>query len=211
LPSVFFVCTVLNSSISYLLRIFSYQNNCRMIWRFLSGLLLMFSVLVSCHKVEPVFEYRIEPQLEVLVAKFYQEAELRGISLQRNNLIVEFVENLEDDRCGQCERPKRKREEQRHLKISKIADCWAKEPSQNQEALVFHELGHCLLNRDHKDDLFPSGAPKSIMTTVLNGPYEPCVYVFGEDGSVCNKTVRRTYYLNELFNENLEEVPAWAN
>ena len=182
-----------------------------MVNKVLCSLIFSGTLLFSCDKVEPVFEYRIESRLESLVNKFYDEAEQRGISLQKNNLIVEFVENLVDDRCGQCERPKRKREEQRHVKISKTADCWAKEPSQNQEALVFHELGHCLLNRNHKDDLFSSGAPKSILTTALNGPYEPCEYVFGEDGSVCNKTVRRTYYLNELFNEYFDEVPVWAN
>jgi hypothetical protein len=173
---------------------------------------LIFSgtLLFSCDKVEPVFEYRIEPRLEPLVNKFYEEAELRGITLQKNNLIIEFVESLEDAQCGTCERPKRKKELQRHVRISAAKDCWSREPSQNQEALVFHELGHCLLNRNHKDDLFPSGASKSIMTTSMDGPYEPCVYVFGEDASVCNRTVRRGYYINELFNEHLDEVPAWA-
>jgi len=179
--------------------------------RILGCLIFTGTMLFSCDKVEPVFEYRIEYSLETLVNRFYEEAELRGITLQKTNLIVEFVESLEDGQCGTCERPKRNKELQRHVRISEDKECWSREPSQNQEALVFHELGHCLLNRDHKDELFPNGAPKSIMTTIIDGPYEPCIYVFGEDGTVCNKTVRRTYYLNELFNENLEEVPAWAN
>jgi len=167
-------------------------------------------VLCSCEKVEPVFEYRIDPTLESIVNKFYQEAELRGITLQKTNLIVEVVDVLVEDRCGQCERPKRKKEEQRTIKISKSSVCWIRESEQNREALVFHELGHCLLDRDHKDDLFPSGAPKSIMTTALNGPYQPCVYVIGDDATECNRTVRRTYYLNELFDDLLVEVPSWA-
>jgi hypothetical protein len=93
-------------------------------------------------------------------------------------------------------------------------DCWQNEPDQNKEALIFHELGHCLLNRGHKDDVFPSGAPKSLMITQIDGPYQPCDYVLSDDPEAvkkCNLTVRRPYYLDELFNENLSDVPDWAN
>jgi hypothetical protein len=211
LPSVFFwFKTSLIIYFIQVLYIYSSNNRTEMPQRLLSILLLLFTVLFSCEKVEPVFEYKIEPSLEVFVNRFYQEAELRGIILQKTNLIVEALDVLEEDRCGQCQRPKNKREGQRTVKISKARACWSMSSEQNREALVFHELGHCLLNREHKDDLFPSGAPKSIMTTVLNGPYQPCEYVFGEDATGCNKTVRRTYYLNELFDEHLKEVPSWS-
>lgn len=36
-----------------------------------------------------------------------------------------------------------------------------------KKLLVFHELGHCLLGREHKDDIYPDGCPKSIMSTFL--------------------------------------------
>lgn len=176
-------------------------------------LFTFFFLLLSlaCEKEELVFEYRIHENLESYVNDFYIEAGKRGITLQKENLIVGFVNSLEDQLCGQCERPKGNKEQQRTVLISLTSDCWNQESPQNKEALVFHELGHCLLNREHKEDVFLSGAPKSIMTRILDGPYAPCEYVFGEDGSVCNKTVRRQYYIDELFNENIQTIPSWAN
>ncbi len=169
-------------------------------------------MLISCEKKEVSFEYRIEPALEVYVETFFEEAKARGISIPKENLIVEFTDSLPEDFCGQCERPKAGRAGQRIIQIRKNRDCWDIKVSQNKEALVFHELGHCLLGRDHKDEFFPNGAPTTIMTTRLAGPYEPCVYVFGDDQATfkCNKTVRRPYYLDELFNENLSMYPDWA-
>ena len=32
---------------------------------------------------------------------------------------------------------------------------------------VFHELAHCLMGRDHRDDVYPDGCPRSIMSTYL--------------------------------------------
>ncbi|WP_341227590.1 putative metallopeptidase [uncultured Arcticibacterium sp.] len=176
-------------------------------------LLSFFLLLVSlgCEKEALVFEYRINDSLKTYVNTFYTEAENRGLKLQRENLIVDFVDSLEEDRCGQCERPAGNMEQQRRVLISLTSDCWSQEPQQNKEALVFHELGHCLLNREHKEVLFPSGAPQSIMTLILDGPYQPCEYVIGDNPSACNKTVRRQYYIDELFSENIDTIPSWAN
>ena len=40
-----------------------------------------------------------------------------------------------------------------------------------KEALIFHELGHCLLGRDHVDDLFDDGCPISLMHPILISEY----------------------------------------
>ncbi|AWW00174.1 putative metallopeptidase [Arcticibacterium luteifluviistationis] len=175
--------------------------------------LAFFLLLASlgCEKEDLVFEYRINDSLKIYVNNFYEEADKRGLNLQEENLIVDFVDSLDEDLCGQCERPGGKDEQQRKVLISITSACWDQEPQQNREALVFHELGHCLLNREHKEILFSSGAPKSIMTRVLDGPYQPCEYVINDNGSACNKTVRRQYYIDELFNENIATVPSWAN
>lgn len=52
--------------------------------------------------------------------------------------------------------------------------------------VVYHELGHCILNRRHKDTKVSWGMA-SLMSTILLDKY---VYEQHED-----------YYLNELFNE----------
>ncbi|WP_304233313.1 hypothetical protein [Jiulongibacter sediminis] len=175
-------------------------------------LIFLLALFMGCKKESLLLEYRIEEGLEVYVDRFFSEAEKRGVFIEKENLILEFTEVINDDFCGQCERPKRNRAGQRIVSISTDPICWFRESDQNKEALVFHELGHCLLGRDHKDDLFLSGAPRSIMTTILEGPYQPCIYVFGgeEDVKKCNLTVRREYYIDELFDENLTTVPEWA-
>jgi hypothetical protein len=159
-----------------------------------------------------VFVFQVDEGLERIVDRFYEEAEQRGVPLQKNNLIVEFSETLDEDKCGLCTRPKRKKEIQRRVQISQTKICWDRLSTLNRETLLFHELGHCLLNRDHDDALFPSDAPKSIMTTVLDGPYQACVYVFVGSDNVekCNLTVRRDYYLDELFGTNGGFVPDWG-
>ena len=40
-----------------------------------------------------------------------------------------------------------------------------------REALLFHELGHCLLNRVHDDDTYDDGRPKSLMNKYIIGEY----------------------------------------
>jgi hypothetical protein len=40
-------------------------------------------------------------------------------------------------------------------------------PSQ-QEELMFHEFGHCLLDQDHRDELYPDGRHKSVMHSSIS-------------------------------------------
>lgn len=72
-----------------------------------------------------------------------------------------------------------------------------------KERLIFHELGHCELNRSHKNDKFNDGSWASIMRgDPLTGVDEklPIPY-FG---------FRKSYYVDELFNETVQ-LPDWAN
>ena len=174
----------------------------------------MFIITQSCDKEPLIYEYSIEPALEVYVNSFFTEAAKRNIALDKSNLIIRFVEDSADKYCGQCTKPKKNKQGQREILIWKSRECWEIEPYENKEALIFHELGHCLLNREHLDAFFPSGAPKTIMTTIIEGPYQPCIYVFGdtpEDVAKCNLTTRRSYYLDELFDPQIKSIPSWAN
>jgi hypothetical protein len=108
--------------------------------------------------------------------------------------------------CGECLHIKNGG--QRKIIIVQNSYCWLDAATQNREALVFHELGHCLLVRNHREDKLPSGAMSSIMHSQNNGPYSPCVYDLGGDGD-CDKTARRSYYVNELFDPSTP-VPEWG-
>lgn len=72
-----------------------------------------------------------------------------------------------------------------------------------RERLIFHELGHCELNRIHKNDKLADGSWKSMMRgDPLPQIDEPLpVPYFG---------FRRAYYIDELFDADTP-LPDWAN
>ncbi len=146
--------------------------------------------------------YQIDPKLLPYVESFVAEAKKRNITVVPENLIMKFnKESIEI--CGHFTRMNTG---QREVVIN--PGCWDSAPEQNREALAFHELAHCFLNRGHRDDLLPNKAPASIMNIQNNGPYEPCIYPIDGDNT-CNKTARRNYYIDELFNDKMP-VPYWA-
>ena len=59
----------------------------------------------------------------------------------------------------------------------------------HRELIVFHELGHCVLERSHDDGLLHNGRCKSIMRTGDGS----CIDAYDED--------HRDYYIEELFEE----------
>ncbi len=63
---------------------------------------------------------------------------------------------------------------------------------------MFHELGHMVLDRFHRDDRLPNNSYASLMVSRGTAGF----YV----GNAAN---RRTYYLDELFDEETP-VPGWA-
>lgn len=103
--------------------------------------------------------------------KSYQDAEFVELvnefetvmhtDASRINLV--FVDNFNDD--------------------SKLAECisiplmprtiyvrkqiWEWSTHDSRKILLFHELGHCVFNRGHKEDTYPDGCHKSIMASKL--------------------------------------------
>lgn len=165
----------------------------------------------SCEK-EKIFEYSVDPAFEKYVEQFFVEASLRGVSLKRENLIIEFTNSPTNDFCGQCTKGNNGTQTQRKIKIQNNRTCWSERFEENKETLIFHELGHCFLDRGHFDEYFEDGSPKSIMTTFDEAPFSRCIYDFdgGNDSSLssCNKIDRRTYYIDELFGVK-NEKPFW--
>lgn len=169
---------------------------------------LFILLILACQKqsIEPTV-YSIDKDLEVYIKSFINEANKRGIEIKAENLILKFGSTSEEI-CGQCS--KLPTSGQRTIIINNDMVCWKTAVDQNREALVFHELGHCMLDRNHRDENFPNDIPVSIMNSnfQVSGLYEPCIYVISGDTS-CNKTSRRTYYIDELFNAKTA-VPSWG-
>ncbi|MFW9950228.1 MAG: putative metallopeptidase [Candidatus Thorarchaeota archaeon] len=103
------------------------------------------------------------------------------VKFKTRNIEIRFVEKLDGITAGKC------------ISYGKIGtlieiseEQWEKMTELQQKALVFHELGHCVLNRDHTTTFFPqSVCPTSLMSYSV----EP------------DKCLRKywQYYLRELF------------
>ena len=170
-------------------------------------------VCLSCKKETSASPsaFSIEKEFRPYFNSFIKEANARNIKIDTTNLIIKFNNSSVKDRCGSCTQSSKNPSQQKTIEIfTVVTTCWSIANNQAREALIFHELGHCLLDRiNHKNDTFADGTPKSIMVANNTDLYIPCVYVLDEDPTKCNKTVRRQYYIDELFNPNTP-TPSWA-
>jgi hypothetical protein len=93
-------------------------------------------------------EYKIDPLLKPYVDTFYEEAERRGLALQRYNLIV-TIDSYKIDPYNLGE--SRKEGDQRVVLINKkhYDRFIAEGEVRFIERLVMHELGHAVLDRRH--------------------------------------------------------------
>lgn len=70
-------------------------------------------------------------------------------------------------------------------KVTLSSSAWSRGSNTFKEMLVFHELGHCLLGRGHKNSTHSDGRPESLMRSSL---FSEKTYNANRDG-----------YLKELF------------
>ncbi|WOK05144.1 hypothetical protein RT717_18845 [Imperialibacter roseus] len=127
------------------------------------------------------------------VDSFIREAELRGhdFSNVRRGLTIEFI-NLPDNKAGSSKRTF-------FSKTIKLAPLiWKQMNDRQREMLVFHELGHCVLERQHKNERLLLGECASIMK---EGGEDACVDDIFSDSW-------RSYYIDELFDPAVQ-VPDW--
>ncbi len=138
-------------------------------------------------------EYRVDTEFESYVVLFEQDALKRNkiLNLKTSGLIVEFA-TLKDNQAGLChyETP---------IRIEIDKEYWAKLKGKSGEALMkenllYHELGHGILNRRHLNTTLENGDWKSIMCggdKVNERPW-----------NINYRGMRRAYYVDELFNES---------
>jgi len=153
-------------------------------------LLVVTLGLASCKNSS---EHRVGSEFTVYVQRFQDEATKHGKNLDLINggLIVELAD-LKDGVAGLChyEKPIRIEIDKTYWDaISKYADA-----DLMKEDLLFHELGHGFLGRKHLNTLLENGDWKSIM---CGGDK-----INGRSWNINYHGVRRTYYVDELFNES---------
>ena len=156
----------------------------------------------GCGK-ENDFIYKVPAEFEPYIDRFIQEAKARGKDITIDNLIVKRDSTLPSLYCAVSNTISHTNDVQKIISIN-VPYCWQNDVQ--LEALIFHELGHCVLGRVHDNSLMPKGDPKTMMYPDNISVYSPCVYF---TGGGCDLLYRRPYYIDELFNP-LTPVPDWA-
>lgn len=170
-------------------------------------LLFLASLFLFCCSKKSGFNpvFNIEPEFKTYVDLFEQEAAIRGIDMKINNLIIKYDPSLPVSVCGKSNVISSDNNVQKIISINPNIKCWNSD--QELQALIFHEMGHCILGRSHDNGLLPNGSPRSIMVENDLGLFSICIYPI--DGQPCDKSDRKTYYMDELFNPSTS-VPGWA-
>lgn len=141
-------------------------------------LLIILINLISCTTAhvtmapKPVPINYINPKVDPILKNFIYEANARGFLIDLDYLSMNFGDIRDKPTSqvvGYCMKFVSGR-----MQIMFHTPAWDFMDDYEQEALVFHELGHCLLSRnDHCDNRSDKmGGPISLMNTwVLNGKY----------------------------------------
>ncbi len=167
-------------------------------WTFLAIILIL---LVGCAEDEdPVTAIEEEPEeqtpiqaynnvdreLWIYYDRFEKEAAERGIQidLRRERITGEISELHEDGVAGQCNYSSFFPNE---IIVDKAF--WDRANDRSREFVVFHELGHCSLGREHREASFSNGVCRSLMRS-------------GTGNCIDNyRTSTRDTYLDELFDQ----------
>jgi len=135
------------------------------------------------------------------VDTFVQEAKERGIDLQSQveSLSFEFHDELifdGKDFCGYVPLTQ-DGAYSKNVLFALEGKCWGDRTRLEHEALIFHELGHAVLDRVHKENLLANGSKASIMNS--------------EPSSLYGETTenKRVYYIDELF-DSTTPAPDWS-
>ena len=167
----------------------------------LSFLFLVSIVIFSSCKKEVNPPIKIHPDFQKYVDRFYAEAEKRGTHLSKDNLEVVYEDLSELGFCGYGTFTNTGTVAAL-VQINGSTECWGNKNDYAKENLIFHELGHAVLERFHLNTLLPNGSPKSMMCG--NGECNNFrIYTAYTEAT-------RAYYLDELFDEETP-IPKWAN
>jgi hypothetical protein len=166
--------------------------------------LLLFTDACNSNESVPTV-YDVPQEFQSIIDQFQLEAISRGYDIQIDNLIIRYDAEVEAPYCATCNSKSLDASIQKIISINPD-QCWLNDYA--KEALIFHELGHCILGRDHDNTLLPNGDPKSMMVENNINVYAPCIYALDGDNS-CNFIFKRDYYISELFDDDMA-IPDWA-
>ena len=153
-------------------------------WRSISFFIVLV-FLTSCSDKEEFQDYsEFDKELWPYLLSFEEEAATRGIRIAINDLELEgSIREIEDDGvAGWC----RYSPSQPNV-VAIDEDFWKDASSTWREFVVFHELGHCILGRGHRETQDGQGNCISIMQSGQGS----CRVAYSSQS--------RATYLDELF------------
>ena len=152
-------------------------------YAFILFLFSMVSINIGCNDFDGLkTDDALLPYFEV----FAKEAAKRGITVNYDDARIEgLLQNILDSNVqGQCFR-----NEEKPKKVIIDTEYWARSNELEKEFIIYHELGHCFLGRDHLNDKDVSG---------------DCVSIMHSNPGVCNFLLtedNKSEELDELFSE----------
>jgi hypothetical protein len=146
-------------------------------------------LFINCSRQEPLsvalpYDGLVDARLIPYFQTFEREAALRGIDIDLENYpVAGAIRGIqEDDIAGTCSYHYTTPND-----ITIDLEYWNGVSTLRREMVVFHELGHCVLGRDHLETAFANG----ICTTIMNSGTSGCFVEYSAEN--------RSYYLDELF------------
>lgn len=128
------------------------------------------------------------------VESFFEEAQIRGLDIEMSDYVIHIdLKDIDNpDHAGTCN--------SRANRIEIDENTWSNFSHEKREWLIFHELGHCILNRSHKNKRTSDFECLSYMRGGKDDDFDCSTNLYSD--------LWRSYYLNELFNDT-EELPDW--
>ncbi len=151
--------------------------------------LVLIAFFSSCSKEK---EQIIPDEFQPYVDMFFEEGKSRGLNINLNEIDFEIgFGTLGGTIAGQCTF--------RNNKITIDEESWNFMSEEQRVWLIFHEMGHCVLDRQHKNETTNNGECLSIMKGAENG-FNCSLNYFSN--------LWTEYYLDELFKPQ-SQIPAW--
>lgn len=122
--------------------------------------------LQNCAPINHSYKLQIPQEVMPHIVQFEYEALMHGKNIRITDLVVEFKPEL-GDAIGLCYYGN----ETYTPKIELARWWWNFSSYEEREVLIFHELGHCILERKHNYDTDDLGNPKSIMFPFILSQY----------------------------------------
>lgn len=156
----------------------------------------------------------IDASLQPYFDSFKEELKARNVDIKINNIMITQVNDLPLSVGANCNRGG-------SMPVIKInAFFWNLYGEEDKEAMLFHELGHCILGRGHDDTIVPDrfttytqipgfacanrnysyrqGNQNMMPTSLMASCSVVSSYIYSSNNDPLSKTLIRAYYIDEL-------------